>query len=537
MMHKLLIVDDNFYDRKGLEELPDWEKLNFSEIHLANNGEEGLAKALQIEPLLVLTDISMPHIDGLTMAKKILEKKPKTKFIFISCFDDSNLIRESIGLNAFGYILKPIDIKELVDVVKKVLENTDMEKSQNEEVNNLQNQLQEQRPYVQGQIIRDLIRGKFVNKESKLIERFNMGVVNYFAVVVVRLNIVNETDGILDKAKISFEADRIIKRLHENQLENVRMRSIIQNNGDVVSLIYIDENCEMSEAENRCFSIFDGLKDEIRKEENIDILVCIGGISTDLFQTHELYNRAEYAISTNLYRKTNMIVIADSINASNVFLDCDFEEVKNELRKIIEDRDMIKCGILLHKFYGNVDAVNKIVVKEFTLSLISTIQLLLFEMNLNLSDIFDDGGFIWGKLSNFNSIIDIKQWIYNILKGIIEYCDDSETDRDTILANRIKKIIEEQYLKLDNVNQISEQIYVSSVHANKVFKKCVGCTMFDYLTKIKIDKAKELLEDSNYKIYEIVEMLGYKSKTYFTSLFKEYTGKTPKEYRMVKEKR
>jgi len=90
-MHKLLIVDDNFYDRKGLEELPDWEKLNFSEIHLANNGEEGLAKALEIEPLLVLTDISMPHIDGLTMAKKILEKKPKTKFIFISCFDDSNL--------------------------------------------------------------------------------------------------------------------------------------------------------------------------------------------------------------------------------------------------------------------------------------------------------------------------------------------------------------------------------------------------------------------------------------------------------------
>ena len=72
---KLLIVDDNFYDRKGLAELPEWEELNFSEIHLANNGEEGLAKALQIEPLLVLTDISMPHIDGLSMAKKILEEK------------------------------------------------------------------------------------------------------------------------------------------------------------------------------------------------------------------------------------------------------------------------------------------------------------------------------------------------------------------------------------------------------------------------------------------------------------------------------
>ena len=535
-MYKLLIVDDNFYDRKGLAELPDWEELNFSEIHLANNGEEGLAKALEIEPLLVLTDISMPHIDGLTMAKKILEKKPKTKFIFVSCFDDSNLIRESIGLNAFGYILKPIDVKELIGVVKKVLENSDLEKSRFEEVNNLQIQLQEQRPYVQGQIIRDLIRGKFINTEHSLLERFNMMVINYYAIVVVRLNIVNETNGILDKAKISFEADRFIRLLNENVVGNIRICAIIQNNGDIVTLLYIDENCDMGEAENKCFAYFDSVKEGIRREENIDILVCIGGISNDLKDIHELYNRAELALSTNLYRKSGMIVLADDINTSNVFLDCDFEELKNELRNIIESRDMIKCGILLHKYYGNVEAVNKTVVKEFTLTLISTIQLLLFEMNLNLSDIFDDGGFIWEKLSNFNSIIDIKQWIYNILRGIIEYCSEGEGDRDTILANRIKKIIEEQYLNLDNVNQISEQIYVSSVHANKVFKKCMGCTMFDYLTKIKIEKAKELLEDSNYKIYEIVEMLGYKSKTYFTSLFKEYTGKTPKEYRMVKEK-
>lgn len=98
------------------------------------------------------------------------------------------------------------------------------------------------------------------------------------------------------------------------------------------------------------------------------------------------------------------------------------------------------------------------------------------------------------------------------------------------MANDIKKIIDEQYMNLDNVNQIAEQLYISTVHANFVFKGCFGCTMFDYLTRVRIDKAKEMLSSKKYKVYEVADLLGYKSKTYFASLFKEYTGLTPKEF-------
>lgn len=534
-MNKLLIVDDNFYDREGLMGLSEWTQLNFSEIHSAKDGEEGLAKALTIEPLLVLADVSMPGMDGLTMAKKILEQKPETKFIFISCFDDSSTIRESLELNVFGYILKPIDVNELMRAVKKVLNVSDLENSRYKELHKLQSQLEAQLPFVQEQIIRDLIRCNLSEADYKRLSQFNMELVRYYALAIIRLDDRHETSGVMDRAMVNFKANKIREHFKENTEEGIRTYPIVQNNGDVVVLLYLDECTNMTEAEEFCFRYLSELKESVGEKIQVGISICFSGISDNYGDMYELYNRAEHALNMNIYRRSNVIILADKIKDFNVFLECDFDELRSELKNLFETRDLTKCETLVDKYYGHINAVNETVIKEFTLTFISIIQILLFEMNLNMKDIFNDGGLIWEKLSKFNSIFDIRQWIYNILRSIVEYCSQSVGDRDTALVQRIKAIIQEQYREIDNVNQISEQVHVSSVHANKIFKKCVGCTIFDYLTKIKIDKAKELLIQSDYKIYEIAEYLGYKSKTYFTSLFREYTGKTPKEYRMLKE--
>ena len=95
----------------------------------------------------------------------------------------------------------------------------------------------------------------------------------------------------------------------------------------------------------------------------------------------------------------------------------------------------------------------------------------------------------------------------------------------------IKKIINSQYRTIENIDQVTAQIFMSTVHANSVFKKETGQTIFDYLTKVRMEKAKIMLADKNSKVYKVSENVGYKSKTYFTSLFREYTGMTPGEYR------
>ena len=533
-MNKLLIVDDNFYDREGLMGLSEWTHLNFSEIHSAKDGEEGLAKALEIEPLLILADISMPGIDGLTMAKKILEKKPDTKFIFISCFDDSRIIRESLQLNVFGYILKPIDVEELMRAVKKVLSVSSLENTRNKELHKLQSQLAEQLPFVQEQIVRDVIRCGLSQSDYNRLSQFDMELKRYYAFAIVRVCEKHERTGVMDRALVNFNATKIRLHLKKNQSDGIRMYSILLNNGDVVVLLYLDNCANVIEAEEFCFEYLNELKD-IFESDLVNISICFSGISDNYEDMHAVYARTEYALDMNIYRRSNIVIMADKMKDTNAFLECDVDELKIELKNLFETRDLTKCTTIVDKYYGHLNAVNENVIKEFTLTFISVIQVLLFEMNLNMKEIFNNGGLIWEKLLNFNSIFDIRQWIYNILKSIVEYCSLSVGDRDAVLVRRIKSIIAEQYREIENVNQISEQVHVSAVHANKIFKKNVGCTIFDYLTKVKMDKAKELLVQSDFKIYEIAEYLGYKSKTYFASLFKEYAGKTPKEYRMLKE--
>jgi len=534
-MYKLLIVDDNYYDRIGLSELNEWKELGFSEIHIAEDGEDGLKKALELKPLLVITDVSMPVMDGIDMARRIIEELPDTKFIFVSCFEDSKYIRGAVDVNAFGYILKPVNISKLMHAAKKIMATSRNEKSRDDKVLELEKRLSEQMPYLQERITRDLIYGEVSGPVDGQLGKFDMEIVKFCAVAVLKIESPESTTSVLDNAKIYLTMNSIKEFLNEKFDKVGRVYSFVPNNNSVVVLLYLDEAAEKTEAADICFEYFEFIREKINIELKSNVDICIGGISSNISEIHELYKKAEQALDVNLCAKPNAIMLAEDSGDENPFLDFDFKIIKHELKELFDSCDIDKCEKWVDKYYNNMEVVNEKIIKEFTLSIVCTVQLILFEMNKNMDEIFNDEYIIWGKLSKFNTIFDIRQWIFNILKSVIEHLGEMHGERNVQIANKLKKIIEEQFLELENVSQIAQQVYVSTVYANYIFKNVFGCTMFDYLTKVKIEKAKEMLKKQDIKVYEVASMLGYKSKAYFTSLFKEYTGVTPKEYRQIKE--
>ena len=107
----------------------------------------------------------------------------------------------------------------------------------------------------------------------------------------------------------------------------------------------------------------------------------------------------------------------------------------------------------------------------------------------------------------------------------------AESGRYQKIVDDIKLIINERYAVIDNVGQIVNPLFISASHANLIFKQQTGQTIFDYLIKRRMEIAKQMLMDPYRKIYEIVEKTGYKANSHFTSVFKEYTGLTPKQFR------
>ena len=119
MKYSVMIVDDCVEDINGIKKYIDWDKLECEVVETANNGEAGLEKALDIRPNIIISDVSMPKLSGIDMIQKLSGELPNTQFIFISCFDKSEFLKDAIDNNVSSYIFKPINLKELTNAIEK----------------------------------------------------------------------------------------------------------------------------------------------------------------------------------------------------------------------------------------------------------------------------------------------------------------------------------------------------------------------------------------------------------------------------------
>ena len=123
--YRILLVDDEEEVRKGILRKMDWEKLGFQVAGDAENGEEALEKIEQLKPDVVMTDIRMPYMDGLTLTSRIRQKYPSMKVLIFSGYDDFEYAQQAIKLNVTEYILKPVNVEELTEILNRVRENLD----------------------------------------------------------------------------------------------------------------------------------------------------------------------------------------------------------------------------------------------------------------------------------------------------------------------------------------------------------------------------------------------------------------------------
>ena len=125
---KVLIVDDEELTREGIRMSIPWENLGITEVYMAEDGEEGLKKALELLPDIILADVRMPRMDGITMAFEIRKSWKQCRFIFVSGYCDKEYLKSAIQLSAVNYIEKPVEPSEIVDALKKSILQLEEEK-------------------------------------------------------------------------------------------------------------------------------------------------------------------------------------------------------------------------------------------------------------------------------------------------------------------------------------------------------------------------------------------------------------------------
>ena len=164
-MYKILLVDDEEEIRTSIIKKIDWDKNGFTVIGDAENGKDALEKIEQLEPDVVLTDIRMPYMDGLELAAELRRLHPSIKVVIFSGYDDFEYAKQAIQLNIIEYILKPVNARELTDILGKIKTNLDeeIERLRGETV--LQDNLKKNLVILRENFLSKLVKGKIERKQ------------------------------------------------------------------------------------------------------------------------------------------------------------------------------------------------------------------------------------------------------------------------------------------------------------------------------------------------------------------------------------
>jgi Response regulator containing CheY-like receiver domain and AraC-type DNA-binding domain len=171
-MVKVLIVDDNKIERESLKECIDWNSVGTELVGDANNGFSAIELLKEHKPDILITDIKMPQINGIELARQAIGICPKIKIIFLTGYEEFDTARNAVNLNAYGYIIKPVAISEFYDIFKKAINASITENLSLQKEKKLIQQLVEILPVLKEKFIRDLLLGIETTDEIKLYEKF-----------------------------------------------------------------------------------------------------------------------------------------------------------------------------------------------------------------------------------------------------------------------------------------------------------------------------------------------------------------------------
>lgn len=540
---KLFIVDDEEIEREGISSICNWQELGIELIGEAWNGKIALQLLETVEPDIIITDVKMPVMNGIEFAAKIKERYPKVKVIFISGYEDFTAAKSAIEMNAFAYLLKPVYINELLNTIKKALNFFIDEKVKLQEDLYVIKQLEESLPLLKEKLLRELLLATTVQDKKRCFDKAQyLGIrlaSGQYSVLVVKIdgflyfcNTQNEEAiySLLIKVKRAIDDALVPKSnllsfaTHEGEFALINSFSTILGDDEIVQ--YMEKLGE------------DIIK-QVDNAYNAKVTIGISTTKTDIDNLPLQYYQAQIAVDSKFYLGSNRVLWYEDNNEKNQNILLNIRKVTESLNDAILANDTQGTRTIIDEFFSQLMDKNnfdKQYIQSVCMEIISFAVRILAEANESIENVFGKGKSPWAKLLQFETILDIKNFMTNCLTAITDYLYQQRQDRSQNLVHKIKEIINIQYKSIISIEDIAGQVFMASGYIRRVFKNKTGQTIQDYLINYRLKKAAELLLNTSSKVSEVAEMVGYENPSYFCTVFKDFYGITPGEYKYGNKK-
>ncbi len=534
-MLKLFVVDDEPDTREGLRYYFDWDKYGIEVVGEADDGSTAIPMIIELKPDIVLSDVRMPDMDGIEMSKKIRTIDENVKIVFVSGYDDVAYIKSALKVDAVDYILKPVDLCELATVIEKVVRMINEDKEEKQRIEKLNEKLMESMPTLREKFFMTLVRDgigeeKNIDRKIEFLELNLPSDAEYCVFVISLDDKVEMFDTLSERNKqlTSYSTINICEELINNSMKGYAFEN---RPGEYVGIVRFQ--CSKDEDKENLYSLFNDIKESIFKFLKLSVTIGVGLSVFSLKDISKSYSMAYENVNRKLFLGKSKIIIDSLVEEEDYIHQFDFSSTQR-LANLIKSSDEEKLRDLVNDIFKDVAKYKNANIKyclNIGLQLILTASRQLMELQISTEEARFDENQVWEKLFKLETLEDMKKVIIDYLIAISRYISEKRNKKSRNVIEQIKNIINKRYNENITINDIAKEVYLSTTYLCMIFKQETGETVNDYITKVRIERAKELLKDPQNKLYDICYSIGYIEPGYFSKIFKKHTGLSPTEYR------
>ncbi|UOF90933.1 response regulator [Fodinisporobacter ferrooxydans] len=512
MRLRMMIVDDEGLEREGLEFILKTLMPDRFEIALAENGRRAIEIAEEFYPDIVFMDIKMPGISGLDAARALRDQVPDCRIIFVTAYDDFQYAREALQVGAKDYLLKPVKREKLLELVDQLVSDIAKERRKRQSVLDLKEKIGKISRIAESDCALHLMQGILPSEEHYHL--LGMEDANQRSGYCLVVNLPNEIDKQADMKTLIHE--------HLPHNECVLVSPIVSSH---ISIFCILQHEIGKHAPYRTQALQNAQALSRILDRSTDSSLHIIGIGSKQFGPSgwtKSYLEANQATRIDSNSKWRFYEDIRKIHAPSQLIELEKQLIQTVLEGNMEQTNKAANEFVTVVFesYGNdLDQIYHI--------LLNVIAILKWELAKS--------GITAPNFDISNTKVPVAE-LAETFQAFIQLTSDSldEMFNHSISAlQRTKSFMETHYAEDLTLEMMADMAQLSPFYFSKQFKAAFGQSFVEYLTHLRMEAARELIEQRKYNLKEICFHIGYNSPTYFSRVFKKHYGVAPSEWKSI----
>lgn len=515
MAYSLIIAEDEQLTRNALTKFIPWGELGFDISAIFSDGEEVLAYLKQNIADVLLMDIQMIKVSGLDVAKFVFENKLPVKIILLSGHKNFEYARQAVEYNIDHYLLKPVSIPKLRQVFTELRDKLDEKSTIEDALQYRMDRYQRLINHQKQQFALEVFLGT-LHTESEIQRRLELLGGKGQACMIFQVSLCcGENYWNFLKEYGTQELVEQLVHLFQTFDERTDFYLLESGNDKLTGLFW-------EKGEQRCVSLYRSQTQLL--EEMLEALVCtMTGLTIDITEI-SFYDSPEQLAA---YRKP-----APAPGKVQFLLED--AEFYHHLR---EQKKLLLSYLLQGEFQEGQSLVETFVRQCYPLGISFIQNQIVHFFSLAVDKICDGDMLMFSRLLYQINLLELSglteeaalvSWSMEKIKIASDFVGNQKTG-DCI--TKLQRFIRTNYAQDITLSDAAEQVYLNPIYVSRIFKERTGETFTEYLAKVRIDAAVDLLDNSNKYVYEICELAGYHNLKYFYKVFKKIMGCSPSDYR------